>query len=94
MIDPKKEEKKVKSNLGVALELAFNLGYLIIIPMILFGVGGVILDKYLGTTPIFIFVGFLLGMTSAIIVIFKKMKNMVVVGIPQVKINKYNKDNK
>ncbi len=82
MNDPEKKEKEEeKSRVWIALGLAWNVGYMIVIPMILFGVGGVLLDKYWGTTPIFIFVGFLLGMTSAMIIVFKKTKDLVVTGV-------------
>lgn len=66
-----------------AYELALTLGYMIIIPILVFGVGGVILDKYLNTTPIFIFAGFVLAMTASMVIVYVKMKDMVVSGIPK-----------
>ncbi len=48
----------------VALGLVFELGYLIVIPLLLFGLGGRWLDRRFGTTP-WLFLG---GMAMAVLV--------------------------
>jgi F0F1-type ATP synthase assembly protein I len=78
-VDKSKENTKMWS----AYELAMNLGFMIVIPIVLFGVGGVMLDKYLGTTPIFIFAGFILAMTSGLGIVYIKTKDIVVMGKPK-----------
>jgi len=78
-----KEKKIEEGKVWTAYGLALNLGYMIIIPILVFGVGGVLLDKYLKTTPIFIFVGFLIAMTASMVIVYVKMKDMVVSGIPK-----------
>lgn len=82
-----KEKKEDEQRVWTAYGLALNLGYMIIVPILIFGIGGVILDKYLGSTPLFIFVGFILAMTISMLIVYMKMKDIVVTGIPK-------KDNK
>ena len=57
--------------------LALNLGYMIVIPILIFGIGGVLLDKKLDSFPIFVLVGFFLAMTSALTIVFVKMKEIM-----------------
>ena len=73
----KKIENKVDGKVWSAYGLALTLGYMIIVPILLFGVGGVLLDKWLNTFPIFIFVGFVLAMTSGLIIVYKKTKDII-----------------
>lgn len=57
--------------------LALNIGYMIITPILVFGIGGVLLDKYLQTFPVFVVIGFFLAMTSGLLVVYKKSKDMM-----------------
>ncbi len=57
--------------------LALNIGYMIVTPILVFGIGGVLLDKYLRTFPLFVVIGFFLAMTSGLLVVFKKSKEMM-----------------
>lgn len=68
-----KDEKKMWS----AYELALNLGFMIITPVLIFGVGGVLLDKWLNSYPIFIFIGFILAMSSGLLVVYIKTKDII-----------------
>ena len=68
-----KDEKKMWS----AYELAMNLGFMIITPILIFGIGGVLLDKWLNSYPIFILIGFLLAMTSGLLIVYIKTKNII-----------------
>jgi len=68
-----KDEKKMWS----AYELAMNLGFMIITPILIFGIGGVLLDKWLNSYPIFIFIGFLLAMTSGLLIVYIKTKDII-----------------
>jgi len=78
-VDKSKDNTKMWS----AYELALNLGFMIVVPILLFGVGGVMLDKYLNTFPIFIFVGFILAMVSGLGVVYIKTKDMLILGKPK-----------
>lgn len=60
-----------------AYSLALNIGFMIIIPILIFGIGGVLLDKYLDTFPIFVLVGFFLAMASGLLIVYKKSKDII-----------------
>lgn len=67
-------QKEAPPTLSVllAIRLAWNLGYLIAIPAVIFGFSGAYLDKALGTSPLFLLVGFVIaGLLSAVGVIRK-----------------------
>ncbi len=89
-IENKVQEKKMWTAYGLAL----NLGYMIVIPILIFGVGGVMLDKYLDSFPIFIFIGFILAMTSSLAIVYVKMKDIIIMGVPKKDKKNINKDNK
>lgn len=84
-----KENEKVWS----AYSLALSLGYMIIIPILIFGVGGVLLDKYLNSFPIFVLVGFFLAMTSSLLIVYMKTKEIITKGLIKPKTKKINKEN-
>ncbi|MEK7673228.1 MAG: AtpZ/AtpI family protein [Patescibacteria group bacterium] len=74
--------------------LALNLGYMIITPILIFGVGGVFLDKYLGTFPLFVFIGFFLAISSGIGIVYYKMKDLIQpIPKPKAKSDKNNNSN-
>ncbi len=77
--NPEEKDAKMWSAYGLAL----NLGYLIVTPILAFGGGGILLDKYLNSFPIFTFVGFILSMVMALVVVYMKMKDIVVLGKPK-----------
>jgi F0F1-type ATP synthase assembly protein I len=74
-----KDDKKVWS----AYELALNLGFMIVTPVVIFGVGGVLMDKWLNSFPIFVFIGFILAMTSGLLVVYIKTKDIIMTGKPK-----------
>lgn len=76
------EKSKNEGNLMSALGMAMNIGYMIIIPILFFGIGGVILDKKLNIFPVFTFIGFLLAMGSGLWIVYIKTKEIVKMGIP------------
>ena len=68
-----KEEGKVWTAYG----LAVTLGYMIAIPIILFGIGGVLLDKKIESFPIFTLIGFVLAMTISLVTVYVKTKDII-----------------
>lgn len=76
-----KMDKKSQEKVWIAYGLALNLGYMIVIPILVFGIGGVFLDKYLNTFPIFIFVGFVLAVTASMLIVYVKMKDIITAGV-------------
>lgn len=65
-----------KSPIWEALNLAWELGYMIAIPIVLLGFGGAFLDKKVGTSPLFLLTGIVLSIIISGIAVYKKIKNI------------------
>ncbi len=63
-------------SLWSALSLAWELGYLIAIPAVLFGMGGAYLDKHLHMSPLFMIAGFLLAFTTSSVFVYRKVRSL------------------
>lgn len=59
-----------------ALNLAWELGYIIAIPIVLLGLGGAYLDKYLETSPLFLLLGIALSLLLSGIGVYRKIKEI------------------
>lgn len=68
---------KKNTQLWSALSFAWELGYIIAIPIAAFGFGGAFLDKKYGTSPLFIFIGFFLSIIISSIGIYRKAKIII-----------------
>lgn len=66
---PKRKEKFDKREL---VTLAFELGYIIALPIVALGLGGKWLDGRMDTAPLFTLLGILLAITSTSIWIYRK----------------------
>lgn len=77
-----KNEKKDK--VWNVYSLALTLGYMVAIPVVLFGVGGVLADKHFNSFPLFVIIGFVLAMTSALLTVYMKTKDIIAMGTLQV----------
>ena len=64
------------SPLFLALRLAWNLGYIIALPAVLFGFGGAFLDKEFNTSPLFLLLGFVLAITLSTIGVYRIIKQI------------------
>ncbi len=73
MTEEPKQPAKQFSPYGMAL----SIGYMIVTPVLVFGIGGVFLDKYFGTFPILVLVGFFLAMASALTIVYVKSKQII-----------------
>lgn len=67
MADDKQNEKPWS-----ALGFAWELGYSIAVPLVVFALVGRLLDKYLGTSPWLLLVGLLLAIVSSSYIVYKK----------------------
>lgn len=76
------EVEKQDAKMWSAYGLALNLGFMIVMPILVFGGGGVLLDKYFNSFPIFIFIGFILSMVAALGIVYVKTKDIVIMGKP------------
>lgn len=68
----KKNEKQFS-----ALSLAFELGYTIAVPLIVFALGGRWLDKKLGTSPFLLLFGILLSIGITSYLVYKKTLDII-----------------
>lgn len=68
---------KKNPQLWSALSLAWQLGYIIVIPIAILGFSGAWLDKKYGTTPLFILIGFFLSILISTIGIYRKTKDIL-----------------
>ncbi len=71
-----KQEAKQKSAMWLALDIAYELGYLIALPIVVLGFGGAFLDKKFGTSPIFILSGIVLSFIITSVGAFRKIKDI------------------
>lgn len=71
-----KEDKKPENSWS-ALSLAWELGYTIAVPLILFALGGRYLDKKLGTSPFLLLAGILFSITVTSWLVYKKTKELM-----------------
>lgn len=70
-----KEVPPAQSNM-LGIEFAMELGGLIAVPAVVFGLGGRFLDKYLGTAHFFFFLFIALGFAGSFLAIYKKVKEI------------------
>lgn len=59
------------------VSLAWELGYIIAVPLAVFAVFGRFLDKKYETSPIFLLCGIILSITVSGILVFKKTKKIL-----------------
>ena len=64
------------SPLFLALRLAWNLGYIIALPAVFFGLGGAYLDREFGTSPLFLLLGFALAISLSTIGVYRIIKRI------------------
>ncbi len=69
----KKETKREKSAMWLALDIAWELGYIIVIPIVILGVGGAYADKKFGTSPLFILIGIVVAFILTSLAAYRKI---------------------
>ncbi len=68
--NPKQPEYK-------AWDLALNLGFIIVIPIVLFALAGRFADKYFNSSPWFLLVGILVSIIVTTILVYRKIKTII-----------------
>lgn len=68
---PKEAEDGPDSSWSV-LSLAWELGYMVTVPLVLFALGGRILDKRMDSSPWMLLLGILLSITITSFLVYKK----------------------
>lgn len=59
------------------ISFAYDVGFAIIIPLVVLALAGRFVDQKLGTSPLFLIVGILLSLVSTTIIIYKKTKDFI-----------------
>lgn len=67
----------ILSSLAMSVKLAWNLGYLIALPVVIFGFGGAYLDKALETSPLFVLLGFASAATLSFFGVKRRVKEIL-----------------
>ncbi|EKD63717.1 MAG: hypothetical protein ACD_51C00224G0014 [uncultured bacterium] len=81
-------QNEKKDKVWSAYSLALNLGYMIALPIVLLGVGGVMADKHFNSFPLFVIIGFILAMTASLLTVYVKTKDIISDGTLQTKSKK------
>lgn len=72
----KKENDKKAAGQGLVFSLAFELGFMIAVPVAIFSLLGGFLDRKLETSPIFILIGIFVSIFVSGYSIYQKIKSI------------------
>jgi F0F1-type ATP synthase assembly protein I len=72
-----KDTKAEGISLRLAFQFFFEMGYVIALPALLFGIGGSQLDKTIGTSPLFFILGLGLALTASCLWIAHTVKRIL-----------------
>ena len=73
---PAGTSKPEDSSVWAALQLAWELGYMIAIPAVIFGFGGAYLDRHYQTSPVFLALGFILALSLSALTVIRKVRSV------------------
>ena len=78
-LPPKRDSKKesIASALWLAVQLVWDMGWIIAIPAVVFGFGGAYLDKTFHTLPVFILLGLGIALLFSFIALKRKLKDII-----------------
>ncbi len=65
------------SALWLAVQLVWDMGWIIAVPAVVLGFGGAYMDKRLHTTPLFILTGLALALLLSALVLMRQMKAII-----------------
>lgn len=71
------ENDKDKLGYGYAIQLAWELGYAIAVPLVLLALGGRFLDKKLDSSPWFLIAGILISIAISSYIVYKKVIKII-----------------
>jgi F0F1-type ATP synthase assembly protein I len=74
----KEQDKKTETfNIFSALSLAFELGYIVAIPIVGFALGGRLLDRRFDSAPIFLLLGIFVSILLSSYLVYKKTQKII-----------------
>lgn len=74
---PKKKQESMKDALWLSVQLAWDLGWLIALPVVVLGFAGAYADKHFGTSPLLILIGFAVAAALSVIGVKRKLKKII-----------------
>ncbi len=78
VINRKDESKNVNSENDVSvISLAWDLGWMIVIPIVVFATGGAFIDNNIGTSPWMLLGGIGLSLIVTFIMVYRKIINTI-----------------
>jgi len=77
-----KTSKPNEANWGLVFGLVGQIGYIIAIPAVLFAFGGAYLDKYAGTSPLFVILGLSLAFLASAFGVARVIRTIIELGNP------------
>jgi len=76
-IEKKRSDDKQRENTFSVAGIAWELGYMIAIPLVALTLGGRFLDKKLGTSPLLLLVGVVVSIIFSTYAIWRKMSDII-----------------
>lgn len=76
-LQTKNDKTSIRGDLWLAIRLAWDFGWIIAIPVVLFGFGGAYLDKAKDTSPLFLLLGLTLALTLSTMGILRKVREIL-----------------
>jgi uncharacterized membrane protein YfcA len=73
----KKKQESIKDALWLSVQLVWDMGWIIAIPIVVFGFAGAYADKHFGTSPLLLLIGFALAATLSAIGVKRKLKRII-----------------
>lgn len=70
------DNKKAKSAMWTALSVAWELGYLIAIPLVVLAFSGAWMDRKFGTSPLWLLIGIAFAFIITSVGIYRKIKEI------------------
>ncbi|MFA6039186.1 MAG: AtpZ/AtpI family protein [Candidatus Peribacteraceae bacterium] len=74
---PRMKEERLRDALWLAVRLVWDMGWIIAIPAVLLGFFGAYVDRWLGTSPIFILLGLALALALSFLGVKRKLKEIL-----------------
>lgn len=76
MLNNHKKTQPMAQGDMIGLSLVFELGYLIAIPIVVCALGGRLMDRYCGTSPVFLLVGIGVAMVISGMMVMMRIRDM------------------
>ncbi|MBI2984769.1 MAG: AtpZ/AtpI family protein [Candidatus Kerfeldbacteria bacterium] len=69
--------KDARSPFWQALNLAWELGWMIVVPLVMFGLGGRLADRTLGTSPWLLLSGMAIAVAATTLLLIRKFRRLL-----------------